>query len=104
MDTSYFASLLLLACAGVVYLRPQWISTLRRYTDAERRNIEMRRVRRTAAGGLLALALLIGPGSRGLAWLGVSETTLTVLRIILVTIGVIVIMTRIETRNHNTNL
>lgn len=89
--------LLLLVCAGIVYCRPQWISTLRHYTDEERRNINMQRVRRTAGGGLLLLALLTGPGSWLLAWGGIAETTLTVLRILILVIGVIGIMTRIET-------
>ena len=89
--------LLLLVCAGIVYCRPQWISTLRHYTDEERRRIDMQRVRRTAGGGLLLLALLTGPGSWLLAWGGIAETTLTVLRILILVIGVIGIMARIET-------
>lgn len=97
MNASVLMPLLLLVFAGIVYCRPQWISTLRPYTDEERRNIDMQRVRRTAGGGLLLLALLTGPGSWLLAWGGVAETTLTVLRILVLVIGVIGIMARIET-------
>ena len=89
--------LLLLVCAGIVYCRPQWISTLRHYTDEERRRIDMQRVRRTAGGGLLGLALLTGPGSWLLAWGGVAETTLTVLRAVVLFVGGIAIAARAET-------
>lgn len=101
MDAPILLSAILLACAGIAYVRPQWISTLRHYTDAERRNIDMRRVRRAAGGGLLALALLTGPGSWMLARCGTSETTLTVLRITVTFIGAIAIAARIETYNRN---
>ena len=97
MNASVLMPLLLLVFAGIVYCRPQWISTLRHYTDEGRRNIDMRQVRRTAGGGLLLLALLTGPGSWLLAWGGVAETTLTVVRILVLVIGVIGIMARIET-------
>ena len=94
-------SLLLLVFAGIVYLRPQWISTFRHYTDAERRNIEMKRVRRMAGGGLLALALSIGLGSWALAEASVAETTIVVLRMVILFAGVIAIAARVETFNHN---
>ena len=97
MNASVLMPLLLLVFAGIVYCRPQWISTLRHYTDEERRSIDMQQVRRTAGGGLLLLALLTGPGSWLLAWGGVAETTLTVVRILVLVIGVIGIMARIET-------
>ena len=101
MTESIVMSAILLVCALVVYVRPQWISTFRHYTDAERRNIEMKRVRRTAGGGLLGLALLTGLGIRLLVWGGVAETTIVVLRMAVLFAGVIAIVARVETFNHN---
>ncbi len=101
MDIPTVLSLILLACAGIAFVRPQWISTIRHYTDAERRNIDMRRVRRSAGGGLLALALLTGPVNRLLARHGIPETTLTALRIIVLFIGAIAIAACVETYNRN---
>ena len=102
MNVSVLMPLLLLVFAGIVYCRPQWISTLRPYTDEERRNIDMRRVRRTAGGRLLLLALLTGPGSWLLAWGGVAKTTLTVVRVVVLFVGGIAIAARTETFNQNT--
>lgn len=92
---------ILLVCAVVVYVRPQWISTIRHYSDEKRRNIEMKRVRHTAGGGLLVLALSIGPGSWALAEAGVSETTIVVLRAIVLFIGAFAIVAYVETFNQN---
>lgn len=101
MTESVIMSAILLVCALVVYVRPQWIATFRHYSDKERRNIEMKRVRRTAGGGLLALALSIGLGSWALAEASVAETTIVVLRMVILFAGVIAIVARVETFNHN---
>ena len=101
MTESFVVAAILLVCTFIVYVRPQWISTLRHYTDEERRNIEMKRVRRTAGGGLAVLALLIGPGSWLLARGGVPETTIAVVRMVVLFAGVIAIAARVEMFNHN---
>lgn len=101
MTESVVISALLLVCAAVVYVRPQWISTFRHYSDEKRRNIEMKRVQRTAGGGLSALALSIGLGSWALAEAGVAEAMIVVLRMVVLFAGVLAIVARVETLNHN---
>lgn len=101
MTESVVMSALLLVCAVVVYVRPQWISTFRHYSDEKRRNIEMKRVRHAAGGGLLVLALSIGLGSWALAETGVAEATIVVLRMVVLFAGVLAIAARVETFNHN---
>ena len=101
MNSSLLASIVLLVCAGLACIRPQWLSTIRHYSDAERRNIELKRVRRTVGGGLLLLALLTGAGGWVFVVAGVPETTRIVLQILVLFVGVIAIVARVEKFNHN---
>lgn len=101
MQTQVVISVLLLACAVFVYLRPQNISTLNGYSEEQLRNVDLRKVRRTAGGGLAALAVTIGGGSWLLSRAGVDDATLTVVGIVVIFAGVVVIMARVESLNRN---
>ena len=101
MGVHYLISGLLLLVAALVYLRPQSIPTLRHYRKERLAKVDLGRVRRTGSLGMLALALLIGPGACLLHCTGVDETTLTVLGWIVLPVGTIAIAARIETYNKN---
>lgn len=101
MEAQIVLSVLLLVLAACVWLRPRWISTFRGYTEEQFRKVDLKRVRRTAGGGLTLLALLLGGGSWALHRAGVDYTTLTVLGIVLTFAGVVAIMARVETFDRN---
>lgn len=101
MDVSIVLTVILLLCAVFVYLRPQSISTLNGYSKEKLRNVDLRKVRRTVGGGLALLAVLIGGGSWLLLKAGMDEIMLTVIRIIVIFVGVIFLAARVETHNHN---
>ncbi len=79
MGVHYLISGLLLLAAILVWLRPQSVSTLSHYSKERLTQVDLRRVRRTGTFGLVALALLIGPGNWLLYRAGVDAMTLTVL-------------------------
>lgn len=101
MEAQIVISVLLLACAVFVYLRPQHISTLNGYSEEQLRNVDLRKIRRIAGGGLVLLAVSVGGGSWFLSRAGVDDTVLTVLGIVVIFAGVVVIMARVESLNRN---
>lgn len=94
-------AILLLIGGGIAYVRPQWISTLNGLPPEKLRNVDLQKVRREAGGGLALLALLIGAGSWALAKAGVEQMVITVIGIILIFVGGVIIMVRVERHNHN---
>ncbi len=101
MEVHYLISGLLLLAAILLWLRPQWASTLSRYSKEQLARVDLRRVRRTETFGLVALALLVGPGSYLLHRAGVDAATLTVISWFVLFAGAIAIAARIETFNKN---
>ena len=101
MEVQVIISAFLLLGGILAYFRPQNISTLNGYSEEKLRNVDLQKVRRTAGGGMVLLAALLGGGSWALSKAGVDETTLTVVGIILVFVGVITIIAKVETYNHN---
>ncbi len=101
MGVHYLIAGLLLLAAILVWLRPQSVSTLNHYSKEQLARVDLRRVRRTGSCGLVALALLVGPGSWLLHRAGVNATTLTVISWIVLFAGAIVIAARIESFNKN---
>lgn len=99
MIESVVIAAFLFVIAGFVYARPEQISTLRGYSSEKLRNIDLKKVRRTAGGGMALLAVMILAGCWLLLLSGVGESTVTVLRIVAVFAGVAVIMARVETFN-----
>ncbi len=95
MTESLVIAAILAVCAVIVWLRPQWISTL---SETPQKNPELnwRAVRRIAAGGLALLAAAIAGGSWLLLGAGVDEATLTVLRIFVLFVGAIGIVAAVE--------
>ena len=95
MTESLVIAGILFVCAAIVWLRPQSLSTL---SETPRKNPEMnwQAIRRIAAGGTALLAAGIAGGSWLLTRAGVEETTLTILRIIFLFVGVIVIVALVE--------
>jgi len=101
MEVHCLISGLLFLAAILVWLRPQSVSTLSRYSKEQLARVDLRRVRRTGTFGLVALALLIGPGNWLLHRAGVDAATLTVVSWIVLFAGAIAIAARIETFNRN---
>ena len=71
------------------------------YSKERLAKVDLRRVRRTGSLGMSALAPLIGPGACLLHCTEVDETTPTVLGWIVLPVGTIAIVARIETHNKN---
>lgn len=90
IETCVF-SVLLLAAAGIIWIYPQSISTIR-----PGEQVDWSRVRREGAGGMAALALALFGVSVLLLRADVPEPVVTVFRIIGSFVGVIVIASRIE--------
>ncbi len=101
MGVHYLVSGLLLLAAILIWLRSQSVSTLRHYPKEQLAQVDLRRVRRTGTFGLVALALLVGPGNWLLHRTGVDAMTLTVLSWMVLFAGAIAIAARIETFNKN---
>ena len=95
MTESLVIAAILAVCAVIVWLRPQWISTL---SETPKKNPELnwRAVRRISAGGLAQLAAAIAGGSWLLIRADVEETTLTVVGIVVLFIGAITIVALVE--------
>lgn len=81
MIESVVMAVMLFAIAGFVHVHPEQISTLRGYSPEKLCKIDLRKIRRTAGGGMAALAALIFAGSWLLLLSGVAESTVTVLRL-----------------------
>lgn len=101
MEAQIGIAILLLIGGVIAYVRPQWISTLNGLPPEKLRHVDLPKVRREAGGGLTLLAILIGTGSWALAKAGVEQMVISVIRIILIFVGAIVIMVRVERHNHN---
>jgi len=101
MGVLYLTSGLLLLAAILTWLRPQLVSTLNHYSKEQLARVDLRRVRRTETFGLVALALLIGPGNWLLHRAGIAAKTLTVISCIVLFAGALAIAARIETFNKN---
>lgn len=99
MNESLVIAAVLALCAGIVWLRPQSISTL---SETPKKNPELnwRAVRRIAAGGMALLAAAIAGGSWLLLRAGVAEATITAVRIVVLFVGAIGIIAAIEIRKH----
>lgn len=101
MNESLVIAAILALCAGIVWLRPQSISTL---SETPKKNPEVNwcAVRRIAAGGMALLAAAIAGGSWLLVRAGAAEATITAVRIIVLFVGVVGIVAAVEThKNRN---
>jgi len=94
MLESLVIATVLAACAVLLGLRPQWISTLAKSEKIPERN--RCAVRRIEAGGMALLAAVIAGGSWLLVEAGVAEATLTAVRIVVLFCGSIGIVAAVE--------
>jgi len=88
---------ILAACSVILWLRPQSLTTL---SETPQKNPELnwRAVRRISAGGTALLAAAIAGGSRLLVEAGATETTVTVVGIVVLFVGAIGIVAAVEIR------
>lgn len=98
MNESLVIAAILALGAGIVWLRPQSLTTL---SETPKKSPEPnRRVRRIAAGGMALLAAAIAGGSWLLVRAGVTEATITAVRIVVLFVGTIGIIAAVETRKN----
>lgn len=99
MNESLAIAAILAACAVILRLRPQALSTL---SKTPKKNPEpvLRAVRRIAGGGMALLAAAIAGGSWLLTRAGVAEATITAVRIFVLMVGAIGIIAAVEIRKN----
>lgn len=99
MNESLVIAAILAACAVILRLRPQVLSTLSKTPKRDSESVR-HAVRRIAGGGMALLAAAIAGGSWLLARAGVAEATITVVRIFVLMVGAIGIIAAVEIRKN----